>query len=347
MPRFLTSPIFGALILVAAPALAAPRVATDISAVHSLAAQVMEGVGAPDLIMPPGASPHGYSLRPSEAAALQDAEIVFWIGESLTPWLERSLETIAGDAKAVELLGAGESNVLETRESATFEGHDDHHGEGEKDAHDEHDDHDGEHADNHSDEHGDEHAKHEDDEHDGHDHHDHGGQDPHAWLDPENAKAWLDVMAASLSTADPANAGAYFANAAAAKTRLDAVSAGIAEKVKPISGARFIVFHDAYQYFETRFGVPAAGAISVSDAQKPSPARIAELQAMAKEEDISCVFAEPQFDPGIVSAVFGDTGVETGVIDPLGASLTPGPDFYASLLTDMADAMVKCLGGKS
>lgn len=337
-------------IFLAAPALAAPRVATDIGPVHSLATQVMAGIGEPDLILPPGASPHGYSLRPSEAAALQDAEIVFWIGESLTPWLERSLKTIASDAKAVELLGAGDSIVLETREGATFErheDHDDHHGEGEKDAHDDHDGHDGhdgDHADkheDHGDEHGDDHAKHDED------HHDHGGQDPHAWLDPENAKAWLDVMAASLSTADPANAGAYFANAAAAKARLDAVSAGIAEQVKPISDARFIVFHDAYQYFETRFDVPAAGAISVSDAQKPSPARITELQAMAKEEGVTCVFAEPQFDPGVVSAVFENTGVGTGVIDPLGASLTPGPDFYASLLTNMADAMVGCLGGKS
>jgi len=336
---------------IAIPALAAPRVATDIAPVHSLTAQVMAGIGEPDLIMQVGASPHGYSMRPSEAAALQDAEIVFWIGESLTPWLERSLETVAADAQAVELLGAGASNVLPTRTGATFEAHDDHddhddHGDEEKDHADEHGDDHADHKD--GDEHDDEHAENEHgDEHAEEDHHDHGGQDPHAWLSPENGKAWLDVIAATLSKADPANADAYAANAAAAKARLDVVSGEISAQLAPVHDERFIVFHDAYQYFETRFDMPAAGAISLGDAQKPSPARIVELQELAAKEDITCVFAEPQFNAGVIDAVFGDTNVGSGVLDPLGASLEPGAGFYEALLTDMSGSLATCLSGGS
>lgn len=340
MHHFLTT----ALILTAAPVLAAPRVATDIAPVHSLTTQVMEGVGQPDLILPIGASPHAYSMRPSEAAALQDAEIVFWIGESLTPWLERSLETIASEATAVELLGAGASIVLPTRTGATFKVHEDH---DEHNDHDDDDDHAG-HAKDDDHKEGDEHAEdahHDEHAEDGHDEHDHGGQDPHAWLDPENAKAWLDVIAESLANADPANAAAYIANANAAKARLDELGGKISAQLTPLHDARFIVFHDAYQYFETRFDTPATGAISLSDAQKPSPARIAELQDLATKEKVACVFSEPQFNSGVVNAVFGGSDVRTGVLDALGASLEPGAEFYAALLTGMAGAMVECLDG--
>lgn len=333
MPRFLTA----SLILAASSAIAAPRVATDIAPVHSLTAQVMEGVGAPDLILPPGASPHGYSMRPSEAAALQDAEIVFWIGEGLTPWLERSLENLSGDAVKVELLEAEGAEFLPFREDAKFEGHDDHH--------DEHGDED--HADHKEDAdhkgHDDEHAE---DGHaeDDHSEHDHDGVDPHAWLDPEIAKVWLDLMASTLATADPANAAAYTANAATAKARIDAISAEAKAKLSPVQGAKYVVFHDAYQYFERHFDVPASGAISLSDASKPSPARIAEIQDVVKQDKITCVFTEPQFNPGVVDAVFGGTDVKTGVLDPLGSALTPGAGFYGDLLADMAANMAECLG---
>lgn len=332
------------LIFLTAPALAAPRVATDIAPVHSLAAQVMAGVGEPDLLIRIGASPHGYSLRPSEAQALQDAEIVFWIGESLTPQLEGSIENLAADADVVELLGAGGSEVLPSRDTALFERHgDDHHDDHEEhaDHKDDHADHKDEHAEDKHDDHAD-HAEHKDDDHDAHDH---GDTDPHAWLDPANAKAWLNVIAAKLSEADPANAATYATNAAAAKTRLTAVEAAVNANLAAVRGAKYIVFHDAYQYFEHHFDIPSAGAISIGDARKPSPARIAEIQTYSQENKISCVFAEPQFDPGIVEAIFGDTGVGTGVMDPLGSDLSPGEAFYGELITNLGDAVANCLKG--
>ncbi len=350
MPRFLSAALIAtASSVAAAPAIAAPRVATDITPVHSLAAQVMEGVGEPALLTAPGASPHGYSMRPSEAQALQDAEIVFWVGEALTPWLERSIETLASDAEIVELLGAGGSEMLPSRDTAIFEHdedlHDDHeddhgnHGDKHHDDHDKHDEHE-DHADEDGhDKHADKHA----DEDGGHDHHDHGVNDPHAWLDPDNAMAWADLIAATLAKADPANAAVYAANAAAAKARLDTQAQAIAARLDAVRGKQFIVFHDAYQYFEHRFDMPSSGALSIADARKPSPARLVEIRDHVAANNITCVFAEPQFNAGIVRAVSDGAKVKSGVMDPLGSANAPGADFYSALIDDLAAAVLDCL----
>jgi zinc transport system substrate-binding protein len=310
-----------------------PNVAVDIAPVHSLVARVMDGVGTPSLIMRPGASPHEYNLRPSEAAALQEAGLVFWIGEDLTPWMADAVETLAGDASVTALLEAEGTILLDFREGALFEahGHD----------HDGHDDDDHDHDHDHDDHGHDDHAQ---DDH-GHDDlgHAHGDHDPHAWLSPENARTWLNIIAAELSAADPDNAGAYFANAAAARDEIEALQAEVETTLSPVRGGRFIVFHDAYQYFESAFDFPASGAISISDASDPSPARIAEIRDRVRTEGADCVLAEPQFNPGLVTAVLDGTEARTGVIDPLGADLTPGPDLYGQVIRNMAATLAGCL----
>ncbi len=387
-----------------------PNVAVDIAPIHSLVARVMDGVGTPNLIIPAGASPHEYSLRPSEAQALQDADLVFWMGEDLTPWLEDAVETLAEDASVTTLLEADETELLEFREGALFEGHDhgdhddhdhsdehahdddhdhdhDDHDHGDEHAHDddhdhdhddhdhgdEHahdDDHDHDHDDHdHDDEHahdddhdhddhdhGDEHA-HDDDhdhDHDDHDHddehahddehgHDHGEHDPHAWLSPDNAAAWLNVIAAQLSAADPDNAGAYFANAAAGQEEMAALKDEVSDLLDPVRGSSFVVFHDAYQYFEVAFDFSASGAIALGDAADPSPARIAEIQERVTTEGVDCVLSEPQYNPGLVATVLDGTDAATGVIDPLGSSLEPGPDLYPQVIRGIAATLVDCL----
>lgn len=292
--------MFFASTILAGPAFAdTPQVAVDIAPVHSLVARVMDGVGAPALIMAPGASPHEYSLRPSEAAAMQDADVVFWIGPDLTPWLAESLDTLAGDAETVSLMEVDGTIELPIRENALFETHD-HGGHGgdrhDYQAHDDdHDDHD--HAEHkHDDDANHDHEDHADHDHDEHDHedhedhdaheedhaghgHDHGHHDPHAWLSPDNAATWLNAIAAALSAADPDNAGAYFANAAAGREEIASLRTEIDGILEPARDGNFIVFHDAYQYFESAFDFPASGAISVSDASDPSPARVAEIQS--------------------------------------------------------------------
>ncbi|MDZ7708682.1 MAG: zinc ABC transporter substrate-binding protein [Roseovarius sp.] len=321
--RFLVS--LGLVLGCAAPGMAAPQVVTDIAPVHSLVARVMEGVGAPALIVPPGASPHGHSMRPSEAAALDRAEVVFWMGEGLTPWLEDPISTLAGDAHVIELLGAGGSQVRAFREGLTFaakdaDGHDDdEHGQDGHEGHDEHG-------------------------HDDHAGHDHDGADPHAWLDPANARAWLGVIAEELAEHDPDNADRYKANANEATKELAALEAEIAARLTPVRDVPYVVYHDGYQYFEARFGLAPTGAMSLGDAADPGPARIAALRDAALEAGIVCVFGEPQFDGARISAIFGDT-VGHGVLDPLGSGHAPGAALYPMLLTDMADALAECLGG--
>ena len=295
-----------------------PKVAVDISPVHSLVSRVMLGVGTPDLIVQAGASPHGYTLRPSEAKALQDAQMVFWMGESLSPWMEGALDTLSSDATIITLLERDETILLEFREGAMFEEHD-------------HDDH----GDEKHDDHGDE-------KHDDHDDHGHGSYDPHAWLSPDNARIWLNLIASQLSIVDPENAGTYFANAAAGRLEIEALKAEVNSLLEPVRGKKFIVFHDAYQYFEEAFKISASGAISLGDASKPSPARIAEIQGRIQEESIDCVLSEPQFNKGLVATVMAGSKAKTSVIDPLGVGLKPGPDLYSELIRNMTETLVDC-----
>ena len=384
--------VAAAIALASAAQADAPRVVTDIAPVHGLVARVMQGVGEPELIVPAGASPHSYALRPSQAAALSQANVVFWVGHELAPWLEGSLETLAGDAHVTELLDVPGTKTFEFREGATFEGHDHHDDEGHDDhghndhddhAHDDHghDDHDehahddhghDEHDEHAHDDHGhdehDEHAHddHGHDEHDEHAHDDHGhddhddhahddhghddheghahdGVDPHAWLAPENGKAWLSAIADELSEIDPANAEIYASNAIAGQAEIDEMVATLQAELEPVHETPFVVFHDAYQYFEQAFDLAAAGSISLGDAVAPSAARIAEIQGVVKDLNVTCVFSEPQYNPGLVATVLDGTNAKTGVIDPLGTEIPQGPSFYTALLTDLGQRMAACL----
>ncbi|XWN34374.1 MAG: zinc ABC transporter substrate-binding protein [Devosia sp.] len=372
----------------------------------------MDGVGEPTLVVPPGASPHGYAMRPSEAAAVQDADIVFWVGDALNPAFARTVGSLAGDARTVSLLELPDTIRLEFREGATFEAHDHGDGHGHEEAaaddddheHEEtaaHDDHGHDHRaekaeahddhghknereeaaahDDHGhdhraekaeahDDHGHENEHEETAAHDEHDHgtaeaddehghsdhgheevsahgheHEHDGVDPHAWLDPMNAKIWVDAIAAALSQADPDNASTYFGNAAAAKDELDTLISEVTETVEPARGQNFVVFHDAYHYFEARFDVEATGAISLGDAGQPSAARISEIKETIGDTNAVCVFSEPQFEPRLVDTVIEGTNASKGVLDPLGADIAPGPDMYPTLIKNLADNLVSCL----
>ena len=285
-----------------------PNVSVDIAPLHSLVASVMNGVGVPSLIIPPGSSPHDHQLRPSEAKAMQDANIVFWMGEELTPWMENAVKTLSSDASVTTFLENDKTSLLEFREGALFEAHD------------------------HEEEHDDEE----------HDEHGHGSHDPHAWLSPNNAKAWLDVIAAQLSSYDTENAGVYFTNAASAKSEIEMMIAEINLALDPIRGGKFIVFHDAYQYFENDFDFQASGAISIGDASDPSPARIAKIQKRIRDEEINCVLAEPQFKANLVQTVMEGSQANTNVIDPLGAGLKPGILLYNKLIKNMAQSLADC-----
>jgi zinc transport system substrate-binding protein len=319
----------------------APRVVADIAPVHSLVARVMEGVGSPKLLLPPGTSPHGYAMRPSDAAALQEADLVVWIGPALTPSLARATESLAEDARELSLLEADGTVRLHTREAVVFEGtrtyeevHAEHHGSDE--AHDEHHDGDGEHDAHHG----------ADDaeagEHDHHGHDAHGPYDPHAWLDPENARTWLGLIAEDLADLDPENAQTYRDNAAAARAELAGLTGEIAAVLEPARDTTFLVYHDAYQYFEHRFDLTALGAVSMSDAVAPGAARMAALRDLLAAREPRCIFYEPQTSPRLIDTLAQGAELQAAELDPMGLALTPGPGLYPAVLRDMAQAIAGC-----
>ena len=314
------------------------EVVTSIKPVHSLVSGVMAGVGNPSVIIEGAGSPHTYSLKPSQAKQLQNAKLVFWMGDELETFLVGPIANIAQSATTIKLIDAHDLKKIKFREGGMFDdhGHDDHDDHGDHDGHDDHDHE--KHAKKEHDDHGD---------HDGHDDHGHGEFDPHVWLDPVNAKAIVHEIEAALVKADPEHSSTYEANAHKMMDKLDSLTAELREELEPFHEKGFIVFHDAYQYFEQRFDVAAIGSITVSPEVMPGAERVSELREKISELSATCVFSEPQFEPKLVETLVEGTGVRTGVLDPLGATLTKGPDLYFQLLRNMASSLKKCLSGSS
>jgi len=317
------------------PANADIKVVTSIKPIHSLASYLMDGVAKPDLIVDGYASPHGFAMKPSHAKMLQNADIVFWVGEDLENFLEKPLDSIAAKAEKIELMEIKGLVKLKFRERNIFDDHDDH-------GHDDHDDH-GKKEDDHDHDH-DDHGKKEDDHddhgHDDHDGHAHGEFDPHIWLDPINAKAMLNEMAEHLIENDPKNEAKYKSNLAKALQEIDKLTIDVMTDLS--SSVSSIVFHDAYQYFEERFNVKVLGAFTVNTDVMPGAEQLAEIREIIEHDKVACVFSEPQFNPDIITAVAKDMKIKTGVLDPLGATLDPGKDLYFNLIRNMSASFKGC-----
>ena len=309
------------LLTIFAPANADVKVVTSIKPIHSLASYLMDGVGKPDLIVDGYASPHGFAMKPSHAKMLQNADLIFWVGEDLENFLEKPLKSIAKKAEKIELIEIKGLTKLEFRERNIFEGHDDH---GHKE--DKHDDHK---------EHG-----HKEDKHDDHHEHAHGEHDPHIWLDPMNAKVILNEMVEHLIENDPKNASKYKGNLKKALKDIDKLNKDVKKELSKSTAS--IVFHDAYQYFEKRYGVNILGAFTVNTDVMPGAEQLAEIREIIEHDKVTCVFSEPQFNPDIIKAVAKDMNIKTGVVDPLGATLDPSKDLYFKLIRNMSASFKGC-----
>ena len=314
------------------PAKAELKVVTSIKPIHSLASYLMDGIGKPDLIVDGYASPHGFSMKPSHAKMLQNAELIFWVGEDLESFLEKPLSSIAKKAEKIELIEIKGLNVLKFRERNIFDEHDDHddHEGHAKKKKDDHDDHDG-------------HAKKKKDDHDDHDDHEghgHGEYDPHIWLDTMNAKAMLNEMAEHLIENDPKNEAKYKNNLDKALKDIDKLTIEVMTELN--NSVSSIVFHDAYQYFEKRFNVNVLGAFTVNTDVMPGAEQLAEIREIIEHDKVACVFSEPQFNPDIINAVAKDMKIKTGVLDPLGATLDSGKDLYFKLIRNMSASFKGC-----
>ncbi len=311
------------------------KVVTSIKPIHSLVSYIMEGVGSSDLIVDGYNSPHGFSLKPSHAKMLQEADIVIYVGEGLEEFLEKPLESLAQNAVKFELLKQSGMKKLKFRERNIFEGHDDHddhgHGKKKKDDHDDHDDHDN-----------DKKAKKEDHDDHGHDDHGHGhGEfDPHIWLDPMNAKIIVKKVTNQLSKLDKENSSTYKSNSKKALKEIDNLIKQVKSDVN--KDAKVVVFHDAYQYFEKRFDVNIIGALTVNTDVLPGAEQLAEIREVIEHEKVTCVLSEPQFNPDIVKTIANDTNINMGVLDPLGAKLDKGKTLYFNLISNISSSLKNC-----
>ena len=311
------------------------KVVTSIKPIHSLVSYIMEGVGSPDLIVDGYNSPHGFSLKPSHAKMLQEADIVIYVGEGLEEFLEKPLKSLAQNAVKFELLKQSGMKKLKFRERNIFEGHDDHddhgHGKKKKDDHDDHDDHDH-----------DKKAKKEDHDDHGHDDHGHGhGEfDPHIWLDPMNAKIIIKKVTNQLSKLDKDNSSTYKSNSKKTLKEIDNLIKQVKSDIN--KDAKVVVFHDAYQYFEKRFDVNIIGALTVNTDVLPGAEQLSEIREVIEHEKVTCVLSEPQFNPDIVKTIANDTNINMGVLDPLGAKLDKGRNLYFNLISNISSSLKNC-----
>jgi zinc transport system substrate-binding protein len=322
--KFAAALLLSSAAMISAPGAfaATPDVVVSIKPIHSLVASVMKGVAEPKLIVEGAASPHTYNMRPSNAAALQNADLIFWVGHGMEAFLEKPLEALGSKASVVTLEDAPGLTKLKFREGGVFEP------EAEEEGHD----------------HGHSHGaaqEHADGEDDGD--HDHEGNDVHLWLDPMNAKAMAAEIEKQLVQADAEHAATYQKNAAELMGKLDTLDAELKAELSPIKDKPFIVFHDAYQYFEHRYGVKVSGSITVSPETMPGAERVKEIHQKVEDLGATCVFAEPQFEPKLVKVVTEGSKAKSGVLDPEAGALKEGPELYFDMMRGLATSLKTCL----
>ena len=287
-----------------------PRVVVTLKPVHALVAAVMAGVTEPTLVVDGSASPHTFTLKPSVARAINNADVFIRVSEQLEPFTRKVAEALPKSVTLVTLVDQKAGvKLLDQRSSGTFE----------------------------------QHAHAEDGDHSGHDQQEPKLYDAHIWLDPANAKAIVEAVTKTLAAKYPAHVKAFELNAAALVLKIDALSAQIENDLAPVKDKPFIVFHDAYQYFEKRFGLAAAGSVTLSPDQQPSAKRLTAVRKKISELGAVCVFAEPGFQPNLITAVTEGTKARAGTLDPEGIALTPGPDLYFELMRGLAKNAADCL----
>lgn len=284
-------------------------VVVSITPFYSLVSSLTQGTGSTlTLLVKPGASPHHYALRPSEIQGLENADVIIWAGPNLESFLAKPLNnlTLKPSVRIIELDKTPELQLWPERRSAAFEPH--------------------------------QHGK------DGHEHH--GLVDMHFWLDPNNALKIIDYLVKEFESLDPRQTRLYEHNAKDLKQQINKMDNRISENLQKVKHIPFIVFHDAYQYFERHYDLSAVGAITLNPEVPPSAQRIQTIQNTLTKTKAVCVFSEPQFEPKLVQSLAKDTGIRTGELDPIGLPFHNGhPTQYPDLLLNLSNAFKNCLSG--
>ena len=317
------------LLLLATPARAESRIVASLKPIHSLIAAITEGVETPALLVDGAASPHGYALKPSQIALLDDAEFIVWIAPELESFLTKPLQTVATHAEILTLVDLPELTLH------AFNDHDDHKDQHEHD--DGHDDHKDQHG--HDDGHDDHKDQHGHDDHHGH----HDGNDPHIWLDPDNAAVMIDAISSRLIALYPQHQATYQRNTARLHQRVQQLDTEIRAILTPVQTQPYMVFHDAFRYFSRHYGLRDAGVMSRHPESQLSVTEIHDAQDYVDDHNVTCLFAEPQFPANRIEAIRENNTVRVATLDALGARLNPSPDLYFTLMRTLAQTMRDCL----
>lgn len=310
---FLFSATIMALLSTGFPAFATEVVAS-IRPVHSLVAAVMGETGTPALLIDQGETPHGFNLKPSHMRMLRDADLIFYIHPDFETSLARAFGTLSSGTERIALADSTGLTLLPSRSGGAWSPH-------------EHHDHD-----------------HADHDHDAN--HSRASTDYHVWLDPQNATVMVSAIATALGRVDPKHAETYQANAAETIRQIRSADDATQARLSGVTGTPFIVFHDAYQYFESRYGLNGAGSITFEPTESPSMGRIQEIRNTIEERGVSCVFTEPQLPRSLLSTILHGSAASSAALDPLGYDLTPGPSLYVQLLETMGTTFAACLSSR-
>ena len=285
----------------------AKDIVVTIKPLHSLVTGVVGNTARTHLIVDGNQSPHGFKFKPSQIKLLNNAAVVFYIGDTLETFMEKAFNNMPSDVVKVPVAEKARLKLLPYRKGGAWE----------EDKHEGHD-------------HG----------HEGH--HDEGGGDMHVWLDPDNAIKMIKAITRQLSKVYPENRDTYKANARSYVQKITALDAELSAALSNSKESPFIVFHDAYQYFEKHYGLNGVGSITFDPHDFPSPKRLKEIRSKLNATSAACVFSEPQFSDRLVRTVIKGTSAKTALIDPLGSNIKDGPNLYFELLSEMAGTFKRC-----
>ena len=307
-------------------------VVTTIQPINSLVSAVIGNTGKTISLIPAEISPHEYKLKPSDTKKMQEANIIFFVSNHLESSVTKVFKNLPKNIKIIDLLEETGIEHLAIRDNEAWERHD-HHG------HEGHDDHE-KHGKKHNDH--DDHDKHGK-KHDDHDDHQ-SKDDVHIWLSPDNAIKIVKKVNEELSLLFPDNASQYKENSNNIINKISDLKSELTKDLAPIKDKPYVVFHDAYQYFEKAFGLNAVGSVALEGDIASSPKQISFIKDKIKKLNASCVFQEPQFDSKLVKIVVEGTNAQIGTLDPLGVNISGKENFYIQLLKNMAKSLKECLG---
>lgn len=270
-----------------------------------IASAIADGVTPTEILLPDGASPHDFALRPSDLQKMRRADLVVWVGPEMEAFMTKSAAQLSPN-RQVEIATLSTVVLLLQKGDHDDDEHDHGHGES------------------------------------GDDHH-HGEYNMHVWMSPEIAKQTAIAIHAKLLELMPQKKDKLDANLKQFEDSLTKVDKNLGKMLQPVQGKGYFVFHDAYGYFEKHFGLSPLGHFTVNPEIQPGAQRLHLIRTQLVEQKAVCVFAEPQFRPAVINAVAQGTTVRMGTLDPLGSGIALGKDSYVNFLSHLTDQYVSCL----